>query len=76
MTSLERLIARLQRQPAEAELRDIVRLLEALGWERRSQEGSHVVYVRRAGRIAFPVVGGRRVKRVYVNDILQRLGLK
>jgi predicted RNA binding protein YcfA (HicA-like mRNA interferase family) len=46
VTSLERLIARLKREQAEASIRDVVRLLDALGWELRSQEGSHMVYVK------------------------------
>ena len=76
MTRLERLIERIKARPPEADFGDVVRLLEAFGYERKRQEGSHVSIKKPGERtITVPLAKGRKVKRVYLDLICERLGL-
>lgn len=72
----EKLLERLRRRPAEADFSDLERLLTSEGWERTRQKGSHVSF-EKAGEptITVPLVRGRKVKRIYINKVLMRLGL-
>lgn len=52
------------------------RLLEAFGWQRMNETGSHVTF-KKPGERPLVVVkaGGRKVRRVYLDVVLDRLGL-
>ncbi len=76
MTRLDKLVERIKAWPPEADFGDVVRLLEAFGYERKRQEGSHVSFKKPGDRtITVPLARGRRVKRVYLDLICERLGL-
>ncbi|MCC7367231.1 MAG: type II toxin-antitoxin system HicA family toxin [Chloroflexi bacterium] len=52
------------------------RLLLDFGWQEARQEGSHVSFTKAGeGTITVPILDGRRVKRVYLGMICERLGL-
>ena len=77
VTQLEKLIARLRRRPPEADFHDIRQLLEACGWTLDRETGSHTFFVKAGERaISVPKVGGRKVKRVYIIQVLEHLGLE
>ena len=76
MTRLEKLIERIRARPPEADFGNVQRLLEAFGYELKRQEGSHVAFKKPGERtITMPLVSGRRVKRVYLDQICELLGL-
>ena len=76
MTRLDKLIERIKARPPEADFGDVVRLLEAFGYERKRQEGSHVSFKKTGERtITVPLAKGRKVKRAYLDLICERLGL-
>lgn len=76
MTQQDRLIERLRARPAEADFNDVRRVLEAFGWALARERGSHAMFTKPGERtITVPRVSGRRVKRVYLDLILERLGL-
>lgn len=71
-----KLIERIRARPSEATFRDVERVLEMFGWEQSRQRGSHVVFTKPGeGIITVPIVGGRKVKRRYLDMICERLGL-
>lgn len=76
MTQLEKLIERIRARPPKARFNDVQVLLEASGWRIRREQGSHVIFIKPN---ELPIVvakeGGRWVKRVYLNDVCERLGL-
>lgn len=76
MSRLGRSIERIRRRPAEADYSDVRRLLHAFGWQDDRQQGSHVTLVK-AGElpIVIPLVGGRKVKRVYLDHVCDALRL-
>jgi hypothetical protein len=61
MADVDRIIARLRRHPPEVDFRDLRQVLEAHGW--------------RMGRLpmSIPLIGGRRVKRAYVRQVLKAI---
>ncbi len=76
MTQLEKLIARIRARPPEADFDDVRSLLEYHGWNLDRERGSHVHFVKLGERtLSVPKVGGRKVKRVYLDQICERLGL-
>ncbi len=76
MTKLEKLIERIQRRPPEADFADVRALLEAFGWTCARENGSHVSFTKPGeGTQVIPKKGGQKVKRVYLDQICQRLGL-
>ena len=76
MSRDEKLLEKLRRRPPNADFRDIERLLLSEGWERTRQRGSHVSFTRSGERpIIVPMVGGRKVKGIYIDQVLARLGL-
>ena len=64
------------RARVEADFADVRALLEEFGWEQKHQKGSHVTSGK-AGEFptTVPTVSGRKVKRVYLDRIIERLGL-
>lgn len=76
MTQHDKLIDRIRARPTEASFGDVRRLLEAFGWVLAREKGSHVHFTKSGERtITVPLVGGRKVKRTYLNIIIERLGL-
>jgi predicted RNA binding protein YcfA (HicA-like mRNA interferase family) len=77
MAEVDRIIARLRRRPPEVPYADVRRALEAHGWVLQRDVGSHAAFVKAGERtLIVPKVGGRRVKGVYVVQMLKRLGLE
>ena len=76
MAADEKLIERIRARPPEANFHDVRRLLEAYGWALARERGSHAHFTKPGERtLSIPRVGGRRVKRVYLDLICERLGL-
>lgn len=75
MTQLDKLAARLANERTGSALSDVERLLAGHGWKRRQGKGSHLMFKKHGSRsIAIATLHGRRVKRVYVVEVLRRLG--
>ncbi len=77
MTSFDRSLARLRTGAPEADFGDVRRVLEGLGYVQRRQKGSHVTF-KKPGEpsVPFPLVAGRKVRRIYVEQFLDKLGLR
>jgi predicted RNA binding protein YcfA (HicA-like mRNA interferase family) len=76
-TQLEKLAARLAYESTGSALADLERLLSAHGWQRTQGKGSHLVFKEPGPRpITIATLRGRRVKCVYVVDVLRRLGVQ
>lgn len=77
MTRLEKRIERMRRRPPHADFRDVRRVLEAFGWTLDRMVGSHHHFVKPGELpLTIPTVAGRRVRRVYLDVICERLGLE
>ncbi len=75
MTRRDKLIERIRQRPSEARFSDVRLLLEIFGWEPIPKGGSHVRFRKTGERsITVPIHGGK-VKRVYLDDICDRLNL-
>ncbi len=76
MSRRSKLIARIRARPPEADFDDVRRLLEAFGWTLAREQGSHAHFTKPGERtITVPRVGGRSVKRTYLDLLCKRLGL-
>ena len=76
MTQLDKLIGKIKARPAYADFGEVQTLLEAFGWRLDRQAGSHAVFTKPGEFvIGVPKHHGRRVKRVYLDRICERLGL-
>jgi predicted RNA binding protein YcfA (HicA-like mRNA interferase family) len=76
MTRRERLVARIRARPPEADFNDVRQVLEEYGWRLARQKGSHVAFVKDGeGTFVVPLVSGRKVKRRYLDQLCERLGL-
>ena len=75
MTRREKLIARIRQRPATASFSDVQALLEMFGWSQARTRGSHVTYTKDGEYPIVVTVHDKRVKRGYLNDICERLGL-
>lgn len=74
MTQFEKLALRLANESTGSALADVERLLAGHGWQRTQGKGSHLVFKKPGLRpITIATLHGRRVKRVYVVDVLKRL---
>ncbi len=77
MTRIEKLVELFLREPPEVSFQDVVRVLEAFGYKERPSTSGHRVFTKADEYpITVPTVKGRRVKRVYVRKIVERLGLE
>jgi predicted RNA binding protein YcfA (HicA-like mRNA interferase family) len=77
VTQLDKLASQLANENTGSALADIERLLEGHGWRRRQGKGSHLVFKKSGLRpIIIATLHGRRVKRVYVVNVLKRLGVQ
>jgi predicted RNA binding protein YcfA (HicA-like mRNA interferase family) len=77
MTPRERRLQRILAEPPEADFDDVRGVLEDHGWTLNRQKGSHATFVK-AGRYPFvvPLLGGRKVKRVYLQRLIDLLELE
>jgi predicted RNA binding protein YcfA (HicA-like mRNA interferase family) len=76
VTQHDKLIECIRARPPEADFNDVRRLLEAFGWTLSRQKGSHMHFTKPGERtITIPRLHGRKVKRVYLAQIIERLGL-
>lgn len=77
MSQDEKLVERIKARPPEADFDDVGKLLEIRGWSRKRQRGSHVAFKKGKGdgTITFPLVKGKKVKRAYLDRIIEKLGL-
>ena len=75
MSQRDKLIARIRARPSQAYFDDIEKLLGMFGWQCRNGTGSHRAFTKPGERtITVPVKDGK-VKRVYLDQICERLGL-
>lgn len=75
MSQLEKLIEKIKRSKTDVAFPDLVKLLSFAGYERARQKGSHV-HFRKPNAPFFTVpVHQRKVKIVYVKEILKLLNL-
>ena len=76
MSQIERLKEQIRARPSEARFEDVKKLLEAYGYEERRQKGSHVIFAKpQAPSITVPIIGGQKVRRVYLDKLCALLGL-
>ena len=78
MVNVEKLKAKLLARPTEALISDVQAIFEAEGWTLRSIKGSHHIFENKAKGLTYsvPTVGGRKVKRHYLDAICDILDLK
>lgn len=76
MGTNRRRIERILNLPPEADFSDVRAILRYFGWQERQGKGSHVIFRSPDGseRLTIPV-HGRRVKRVYVQQLCEVLDL-
>ncbi len=76
MSRREKLIKKICGRPPEADFDDVCQLLEEFGWTLGRERGSHTTFVKTGEfPITVPKMGGRKVKRVYLDLICERLEL-
>jgi predicted RNA binding protein YcfA (HicA-like mRNA interferase family) len=76
VTRRDKLIARIRARPPEADFNDVRAVLEAFGYHDRGGKGSHHVFVKEGSPpVTVPTVGGRRVKRHYLDKLCELLEL-
>lgn len=77
MARIEKLVELFLREPPEVSFEDVVKVLAAFGYKKRPSKAGHRVFSKPAEYpITVPTVKGRRVKRVYVRMIIERLELE
>lgn len=77
MTRGQKLIERVCARPPDIDFNDVRRLLADFGWTLDRERGSHAVFVKLGeDPITVPRVGGRKVKRTYIVQVIIRLGLE
>jgi len=75
VTKRDKLIERIVSRPSLASFQDVRAVLEMYGWEHASTKGSHARFRKDGERsITVPIKHGN-VKRVYLDQICDRLGL-
>ena len=77
MSQLDKLVARLRARPVTASIGDVRKVLDAYGWELRSQKGSHLSF-RKPGDARLLTIcaeNGKTVKTVYLDKVCDYLGL-
>lgn len=76
MARVEKLIEQIRARPPQVRFADVEALLEAFGWSKGREKGSHVIFTKVGERpITVPKDGGRWVKRTYLDLLCERLGL-
>lgn len=76
MSKRDKLIALMVSRPTTATFTDVRAVLEMFGWALARTKGSHNTF-KKSGHfpIGVPVTGGTKVKRHYLDEICNRLGL-
>ena len=74
MSQRQELVERIARRLPQADFGDVRRLLEAFGWSRDRQKGSHVTFVKPGERPTTVPVHNDKVGRRYLDDICERPG--
>jgi predicted RNA binding protein YcfA (HicA-like mRNA interferase family) len=73
MARLEKLVELFLTKPPQASFEDVVKLLEAFGYQGRPSKTGRRVFVKPSEYpVTVPTVKGRRVKQVYVSKIVER----
>ncbi|MBI3978944.1 MAG: type II toxin-antitoxin system HicA family toxin [Chloroflexi bacterium] len=76
MGQIEKLIRQLVSRPTSMDFDDVCRVLAHHGWVLDRTKG-HPVFVKKGEfPITVALVSGRKVKRVYLKQICERLGLE
>lgn len=75
MSQRDKLISRIRARPSQASLTDVAKLLGLFGWECRNGTGSHRAFTKPGERTITVPVKDDKVKRVYLDQICERLGL-
>jgi predicted RNA binding protein YcfA (HicA-like mRNA interferase family) len=76
MSQIEKLKEKIRARPPEARFEDVRKLLELYGYEERRQRGSHVIFGKpRSPSITVPIASGQKVKRTYLVQLCELLGL-
>lgn len=77
MSQRDKLVAKLRARPATASIGDVRKVLDAYGWELRSQKGSHLSFrkPRDPRLLTICTENGRTVKTVYLDRVCEYLGL-
>jgi predicted RNA binding protein YcfA (HicA-like mRNA interferase family) len=77
MTKLSKLIQSFLAKPPEVRFEDVRYVLEAFGFEEKRLRGSHHTFENEVGNvIVISKKGGQKVKRIYVQRIVQLLELE
>ncbi|MBN2238458.1 MAG: type II toxin-antitoxin system HicA family toxin [Dehalococcoidales bacterium] len=78
MSNFDKLIKKFLAKPPEVLFTDVMKVLEAFNYsERHSGTGSHRVFIKPGNSpIIVPVIKGRKVKRAYIQMIIDRLELE
>ncbi len=77
MARIAKLIARALRKPPDLRFSEVRRILEHFGYKEDRQSGSHVVFTKKGEYpISVPLIGGKKVKRTYILEIIDLLGLE
>ena len=77
MTQLDKLVRKLKGRPVTAPIGDVRKVLDAYGWEFRSQRGSHLSF-RKPGDprlLTICTESGKTVTTVYLDKVCEFLGL-
>jgi predicted RNA binding protein YcfA (HicA-like mRNA interferase family) len=77
MSKLTKLILSFLASPPEARFEDVRYVLEAFGFQEKRSRGSHHTFENEVGEvIVIPKKGGQKVKRFYVQRIVELLKLE
>lgn len=77
MTRVAKLIAKALRKPPDLRFSEVRRILEYFGYTEDRRSGSHVIFTKKGEYpISVPLVGGKKVKRTYITEIIRLLDLE
>jgi len=75
MASIEKIIQKMRDQPNGISYDEAARVLTAKGYRFARQNGSHCHFINNSGDV-ITVINRNQLKRVYVVEILERIGEK
>lgn len=77
MSKLTKLIEQFLASPPEARFDDVQYVLEAFGFQEKRSKGSHHIFGNSLGQVVtIPKKSGKKVKRVYINKVVELLNLQ
>ncbi|WP_373478749.1 type II toxin-antitoxin system HicA family toxin [Geminocystis sp.] len=77
MSKLEKLIKKLLSRPPEARFEEIYTVLKAYGYQEIRSKGSHHAFENDRGDVIIvPKKGGQKVKKTYIEEIINKLNLE